>query len=114
NPQPVASAAKPVLKHHLFSLRVKFILVLTFLICVVMGVVTWLVLDQMRQTLIQQVIERGEAQARSLALNSVDPMIGQLSQATAQGGVEDINLTLMQFAQDAMKLESGSSVRTIP
>ncbi len=104
-------------KHHLFSLRVKFILVLTFLICAVMGMVTWLILYQMRQTLIQQIIDRGEAQARSLSLNSVDPLISQLSQATTQQNAiagEDTNLTLMQFAQDAMKLESGSSVREIP
>jgi adenylate cyclase len=106
---------KAVLKHHLFSLRVKFILVLTFLICAVMGVVTWLVLDQMRQTLIQQVLDRGEAQVRGLALNSEDPLLTQLSQATSQqGSAEDINLTLMQNVRDAMKLESVSSNRLIP
>ena len=113
-PTPVS---KPFKKHHLFSLRIKFILVLTFLICVVMGVVTWLVLDQMRQTLIQQVIERGEAQVRSLALNSEDPLLRVVSQAaTLQGSGEmgeDV-INLMQSVRDSMKLESGSSVRNIP
>ncbi len=111
---PAATLPKPVLKHHLFSLRVKFILGLVFLICAVMGVVTWLVLDQMRQTLIQQVLDRGEAQVRGLALNSEDPLLTQLSQATTQGSAEDINLTLMQYVRDAMKLESVSSNRVIP
>ena len=77
---PAVQHPKPVLKRHLFSLRVKFILGLVFLICAVMGVVTWLVLDQMRQTLIQQVLDRGEAQVRGLALNSEDPLLTQLSQ----------------------------------
>ncbi len=115
--QAPTAPAKPIVKHHLFSLRIKFILVLTFLICVVMGVVTWLVLDQMRQTLIQQVIERGEAQVRSLALNSEDPLLRIVSQATTlQGGVEmgEDQIILMQSVKDAMKLESGSSVRNIP
>jgi adenylate cyclase len=114
NPKPTPSVAKPVLKHHLFSLRVKFILVLTFLICVVMGVVTWLVLYQMRETLMHQIIDRGESQARSLALNSVEPMIKQLSQSGQQGSGEDSTLVFCQMANDAMKIESGGSVRTIP
>src|SRR5581483_5788308 len=92
-------------------------LVLTFLICVVMGVVTWLVLDQMRQTLIQQVIDRGEAQARSLSLNSLNPMLNILAKATtnaAGAGLEDIDVDLMQLVTDAMKVESTSSKREIP
>jgi len=89
-------------------------MVLAGLICVVMGCVTWLVLDQMRQTLIQQVIDRGEAQARSLALNSVDPLLNDLSKATSQSGLEDVDLQLMQFVGDAMKVESTSSKREIP
>ncbi len=103
-------------KHHLFSLRIKFILVLTFLICGVMGMVTWLILDQMRETLIRQVIERGESEARSLALNSVDPMIKLLSPTAGQPGAggEDSTLVLLQLTHDAMKLESNTSVRNIP
>src|ERR1039457_7636042 len=99
-------AAKPVQKHHLFSLRVKFILVLTFLICVVMGVVTWLILSQLQQTLTQQVISRGEAQVRGLASNSVDPLSNILSRAaTQQGGLgEDIDLNFIQSAKDAMEV----------
>jgi adenylate cyclase len=112
---PPAPAVKPVNKHHLFSLRVKFILVLTSLICVVMGVVTWLVLYQMRETLVHQIIDRGESQARSLALNSVEPMIRYLfPSANPQAQGEDPTLTFMQYAQDSMKVESGSSVRNIP
>lgn len=105
-PNPPAQApAKPKVyrKHHFFSLRVKFILVLTVLIGSVMALVTWLVLDQVRRTLVQQIIERGEAQARNLALNSAEPLL--------TGGGE---LTLMQFARDAVKMESGASVRNIP
>ncbi|HVZ81743.1 MAG TPA: adenylate/guanylate cyclase domain-containing protein [bacterium] len=116
-PSP-ASPKKPARKHHLFSLRVKFILVLTVLICTVMGVVTWLVLDQMRQTLIQQVIDRGEAQARSLALNSLNPMLNILARATTNtggmAGLEDIDVDLMQLVTDAMKVESTASKREIP
>lgn len=113
---PPSAAPPPVRKHHLFSLRVKFILALAFLICVVMGVVTLLILLQMRQTLVGQIINRAEAQARSLAINSVDPLISQLSQAPAPpGGMgEDINLTLMQSAQDTMKMGSEDSSRDVP
>jgi class 3 adenylate cyclase len=112
---PGEKSKSPVLKHHLFSLRVKFILVLAFLICAVMGVVTWLVLDQMRQTLIQQVLDRGESQVRSLALNVEDPLLTQLSQAVSQqGSPENINIDLMQPVRDTMKLESVSSNRVIP
>jgi adenylate cyclase len=108
---PGSSGAKPALKHHLFSLRVKFILVLTLLIFVVMGVVTWLVLSQMKQTLVQQVVDRGESQARSLALNSGD-LVLQLNQAVSQ--TSDPSLTLMQFVNDAVKMESSQSDQDIP
>jgi class 3 adenylate cyclase len=114
---PASPNKKKALKRHLFSLRVKFILVLTFLICVLMGVVTWLVLDQTRQTLIQQVIDRGESQVRSLALNSEDPLLAQLSKSVSQqGGAmgEDVDLGLMQLVRDTMKLESSAAVRNIP
>ena len=110
-------AEKPVLKHHLFSLRVKFIAVFTFLILLVMGVVTPLILYQVRQTLVEQIINRAEAQASGLATNSVDEMLKQLSQSATVTGTaagEDVNLTLMQFANDAMKEGSGSAVRDIP
>ena len=76
---PPAPATKPVQKHHLFSLRVKFLLALTLLICAVMGVVTLLILTQLQQTLTQQVISRGEAQAKSLASNSADPVFNDLT-----------------------------------
>jgi class 3 adenylate cyclase len=82
-----------------------------------MGVVTWLVLDQTRQTLIQQVIDRGESQVRSLALNSEDPLLAQLSKSVSQqGGAmgEDVDLGLMQLVRDTMKLESSAAVRNIP
>jgi adenylate cyclase len=111
------SAKKPKLKWHFFSLRVKFILVFTLLIFTVMGVVTSLILYQVRQSLVEQIINRAEAQAASLASNSVGEMINQLSQATTQtgsGAGEDVNLTLMQFAKDAMKEGSGAAVRIIP
>ncbi len=108
-------APKPVQKHHLFSLRVKFILVLTFLICVVMGVVTWLVLSQLQQTLTQQVISRGEAQVRSLASNNADKVFEILTRAVTQAGAsEDIDIPLNQNAKDAMEQESNASVRNIP
>jgi adenylate cyclase len=67
-----------------------------------MGAVTFLVLDQMRRTLVQQVIERGESQARSLAQNSAEPLL--------TGG----DLTLLQFVQDAMRVDSEDAVRTLP
>ncbi|HTC21289.1 MAG TPA: adenylate/guanylate cyclase domain-containing protein, partial [bacterium] len=89
----------------------KFILVLTLLIFVVMGVVTWLVLSQMKETLAQQVVNRGESQARSLALNSGD-MVLQLSQPVSQ--TSDPSLTLMQFVNDAVKMESNQSDQNIP
>ncbi len=111
-PSSPPAGTKPVRKHHLFSLRVKFILVLTSLICVVMGAVTWLVLDQMRQTLIQQVIERGESQARSLSFNSADSLLKELS--PAQTGGEDPTLAMMQLVSDAMKVESTAAKRNIP
>ncbi len=82
-----------------------------------MGVVTSLILYQVRQSLVEQIINRAEAQAASLASNSVEEMIKQLSQAATQtgsGAGEDVNLTLMQFAKDAMKEGSGSAVRIIP
>ena len=118
-PSPSAApppATKPIHKHHLFSLRVKFILVLTLLICAVMGVVTWLVLSQLQQTLTQQVINRGEAQARGLASNSVEPVFNDLTKATTQqGGMgEDIDIPLAQSAKDAMELGSTSSGNNIP
>ncbi len=105
-PNPPSLGAKPVHKHHLFSLRVKFILVLTLLIFVVMGVVTWLVLSQMKETLAQQVVNRGESQARSLALNSGD-LVLQLNQPVSQ--TSDPSLTLMQFVYLAVKMESNQS-----
>ncbi|HEY5038973.1 MAG TPA: adenylate/guanylate cyclase domain-containing protein, partial [bacterium] len=111
---PAAPATKQVRKRHLFSLRVKFILVLTFLIIVVMGVVTMLILYQMQQTLLHQIIDRGEAQARSLALNSVDQVIDQLSKVGQPGAEENISLPLMQSANETMKMGSGESVRNIP
>lgn len=80
-----------------------------------MGVVTWLVLYQMRETLVHQIIDRGESQARSLSLNCVSPMISYLfPSANQQAAGEDPTLTFMQYAQDAMKIESGASVRSIP
>lgn len=96
-------------------------MVLTLLICALMMVVTWLVVDQTRQTLIQQVLDRGESQARSLASNSVDIV---LRLVTAQGGssqgaalsslgVAD-NLPLLQACHDAMKMEASESTRSVP
>ncbi|HJT23037.1 MAG TPA: hypothetical protein VJ873_00560, partial [bacterium] len=113
-PSP-APAAKPVRKHHLFSLRVKFILVLTFLICAVMGAVTWLILTQLQQTLTQQVISRGEDQAKSLASNSTEPVFNDLAKAATQGASgEDIDIPLAQSAKDAMDLGSASTSQNIP
>lgn len=113
---PTNAQAKSVRKHHLFSLRVKFILVLTILICAVMGAVTWLILTQLQQTLTQQVISRGEAQAKSLASNSTNLMLDDLSKATTQqGGMgEDIDIPLAQSAKDAMDLGSASPSQNIP
>ena len=114
DPAPTAPKAKPVRKHHLFSLRVKFILVLTFLICAVMGAVTWLILTQLQQTLTQQVISRGEAQAKSLASNSTNLMLDDLAKATTQQGGEDIDIPLAQSAKDAMDLGSAGSSQNVP
>ena len=107
-----SSDVKPIRKRHLFSLRVKFILVLTFLICVVMGAVTWLVLSQVRETLVEQVVNRGEAQARSLALSSVDYVVA-FSQVSAQSS-SDPTLPLMQFLNDAVKMEASQGGQGIP
>jgi len=82
-----------------------------------MGVVTGLILYQVRQTLVEQIINRAESQAASLASNSVEEMIKQLSQTPAPAGSvagEDISLPLMQFAKDAMKEGTGSAIRIIP
>lgn len=109
-PSQVEQAAKAFKRRHFFSLRVKFILVLTALICLVMAAVTWLVLYQTRETLMQQILERGEAQVRSLALNSEEPLLLQLGQENP----EAVNLTLMQFVRDAVAAKSAESVREIP
>ena len=77
---------KPALRWHLFSLRVKFILVFTLLVFLVMCVLTGLILYQVRQTLIEQILNRAEAQASSLAINSVDEVINQIGQATTLVG----------------------------
>lgn len=118
-PPPPPVGFKHHRKHHLFSLRIKFILVLTFLICAVMGAVTWLVLTQLEQTLTQQVISRGEDQARSLASNSTDMVFNDLAKATTQsaqaGGMgEDIDIPLAQSAKDAMDLGSISANQNFP
>jgi class 3 adenylate cyclase len=112
-------AEKPVLKHHLFSLRVKFIAVFTLLMLLVMGVVTILILYQVRQTLVEQIINRAEAQASSLATTSVDETLNELTpkSATTTGSVvaeDHIRVPLMQFVKDAMKEGSSSAVRDIP
>jgi len=113
---PTNAQAKPVRKHHLFSLRVKFILVLTVLICAVMGAVTWLILTQLRQTLTQQVISRGEAQAKGLASNSTNLMLDDLSKATTQqgGSGEDIDIPLQETVKAAMDLGSAGSSQNVP
>ncbi len=91
-------------KRHLFSLRVKFILVLTVLIGAVMGSVTWMVLHQVRETLVRQVIDRGESQVKSLSLNAVDPLLSH----AGQEGIEDVSLlTLMQLTKDVVQVEPG-------
>ncbi len=93
----------------------KFILVFIFLILLVMGVVTGLVLSQVRQTLVDQIINRAEGQATSLASNSVEETIKQLSQGTTQtGAAENVSFPLIQFANDAMKEKADSAVRDIP
>ncbi len=80
-----------------------------------MGVVTWLVLSQLEQTLTQQIISSGEARVKSLASNSVEPVFNDLTKATTQqGGLgEDIDIPLAQSAKDAMDLGSGAAVRNI-
>ncbi len=115
-PSPTGTQkVKAVIKRHLFSLRAKFILVLTILICGVMGVVSWLIQAQMRGTLIQQVLERGESEARSLALNSVDPMIKLPRSTSRQQSLEreDSSLVLLQLTHDAMNLGTNASDRDI-
>lgn len=105
-PQAAAHAPKHHRKRHLFSLRIKFILVLTLLIGAVMSSVTWLVLHQVRATLVRQVLDRGAAQVKSLALNSVDPLLAH----SGQEAVEDVSLlTLMQLTRDAVQAEPGQS-----
>ena len=81
-----------------------------------MGVVTWLVLTQLEQTLTQQVISRGEAQAKSLASNSAEPVFNDLTKPITQQAPagEDIDLALAQSAKDAMELGSASSAQNIP
>ncbi len=118
-PPPPPVGYKHVRKHHLFSLRVKFILVLAFLICAVMVAVTGLILTQLQQTLTQQVISRGEAQANSLASNTKDQVLNDLGNATTQtaqaGGLgEDIDMTLEQTVHDAMETGSASPATNIP
>jgi class 3 adenylate cyclase len=97
-------------KRHFFSLRVKLILVLTLLIGTVMASVTWMVLHQVRQTLVRQVIDRGEAQVKSLSLNSVDPLLAH----AGQDAMGDVNiLTLMQLTTDVVQTEAaGGGKRT--
>jgi class 3 adenylate cyclase len=86
-----------------------------------MTVVTWLVVDQTRQTLIQQVLDRGESQARSLASNSVDEVLKLVTVQTSSAADaatpmtgEDVSLPLLQSAKDAMKMEASESVRDVP
>jgi class 3 adenylate cyclase/HAMP domain-containing protein len=64
----------------------------------------------MQTTLTQQVIERGEAQVRSLAFNSSEELLKYLTQESA----EDINIPLMQFVKDATQSETIPSTRAIP
>lgn len=122
-PATTPSLAKPKRKRHLFPLSVKFIMVLTILICALMGVVTWLVVDQTRQTLIQQALDRGEAEAHSLASNSQDEVLrlvaAQSSAANAPVTVgattgEDVSLSLLESVKNAMRTEASESVREIP
>jgi class 3 adenylate cyclase len=109
-----APAPKAALKNHILSLKTKFNLVFIFLTLVVMTVVTGLILYQVRKTLVEQIINRAEAQATSLASNSVEEMIKQLSQTAPKAGAgEDVSIVLMQSAQDAMKEGVGSAVRDI-
>jgi adenylate cyclase len=107
-----AAPPKPIQKHHLFSLRVKFILVLTILICAVMAGVTWLVLNQMRQTLTQQVIDRSVAQAKSLAQSSEESLQNLLTLPVTQEAGGD-QLTLIGYMRDAVKLETGGAGQTV-
>ncbi len=116
-PQPAATPAStptpaaPVRrKHHLFSLRVKFTFALTLLIAAVMAAVTWLVLDQMETTLTQQIIERGEAQVRSLAFNNKEYLLTHLTRESP----EDVNMDLAAAVRDATLTEPIPSTRSIP
>ncbi len=86
-----------------------------------MVVVTWMVLDQTRQTLTQQVLDRGEAQARSLASNSEEEVLRLVTvQSSKTPGapnastVEDVSTILLVSAKDAMVLQSSDSVRDVP
>jgi len=108
--QKPETAPDPSRKRHLFSLRFKFILGLTFLICAAMGGVAWLVVGQMRQTLTQQIINRGQGQALGLAKNSEEVLRNLLTKPV---GEQAADLTLMQFMKDAVKLESAQ-VGSIP
>ncbi len=74
-----------------------------------MGCVTWLILNQMSQTLTQQVIARAGAQARSLAQSSGERL---LSNPVTQAG--DVDLPLMGFVKDAVKVEAGGSGQNVP
>ncbi len=104
-PTPIPAPKAFARKRHFFSLRVKFILVLTLLIGTIMGAVTWMVLNQVRQTLVRQVIDRGEAQVKSLTFNCVDPLLTHFSQEAT----EDVNIPLMQFVKDAVQVETNST-----
>src|SRR5579859_808403 len=99
--------SKPGKKRHLFSLRIKFIFFLSFLFIVVIGSVGWLVSSQMQQTLTQQVINRAEAQARSLSSSSAEILLNALTQ---NGDV----LALMDFMKDAVQQETGQGSQNIP
>jgi len=114
---PSDPVKKPAVKWHFFSLRIKFILVFTFLIFLVIGVSTGLILYQVQKTLIEQIVNRAEAQATSLASNSADEMINHLTQATTIANSmpgEDVDVPLMQLANYSMKEGSGSAIRIIP
>jgi class 3 adenylate cyclase len=85
-----------------------------------MTVVTWMVLDQTRQTLTQQVLDRGEAQAASLASNSSEEVLTRVTApnnasaaATNVSIGEDVSILLLQYAMDAMKTQESESVRNI-
>lgn len=74
-----------------------------------MACVTWLILNQMSQTLTQQVIARAGAQARSLAQSSGERL---LSNPVTQAG--DVDLPLMGFVKDAVKVEADGSGQNVP